>query len=265
MDEYYFIRGATGLTGTRELTKIAIEKSAKVAERRRLQKFVLVLLIIAIAEALLLMRFSNVSMHCENLPWILYPLYPLIGCHYQNVDSKKAESTCVFKEGTVWSAQIDTVENLELHGSDEQILVKYTAMSKSQTFLSFQRNDEAISPTLLLESPCFWGYCVIAPKSRLPWGVRLEHLPMPSDLEYKFSQDLELVSEQFLSEVHTYVNENVDIQSNVSDTVLNTLKTAENKLLAVEHYDEPRTDSIFSIGLKQVVRLIIGYLESLIL
>ena len=88
---------------------------------------------------------------------------------------------------------------------------------------------------------------------------------MPPDFEYKFSQDLELVSEQFLAEVHTYVIENIDIQSNLSSTVLNTLKTAEDKLLAVEHNDEPRIDSIFSIGLKQVVRSIIGYLESLIL
>ncbi len=92
---------------------------------------------------------------------------------------------------------------------------------------------------------------------------------MPSDFEYQISQKLALAPEQLASDAHAFVTESDDIQSNISDTALKTLKAAEDNLnlQAVEY--STQTKRIFflsdSDGLKYVLRLLIDLLESLIL
>ena len=92
---------------------------------------------------------------------------------------------------------------------------------------------------------------------------------MPSDFEYQISEELALVSEQLVSDVHSFVIESDDIQSNISDTALKTLKAAEDKLQTVEVDKNDTTQIVkinfFSVGLKFIVRLLVGFLESLIL
>ena len=295
LDEYYFIRGATSLTGTKELTEITIEESAKVADRRRMKKIVLGLVIIAIAEALILLRFLNASIQCNSLPLILYPLYPLIGCQSEtdnrNRSSYNSSSAPFSRRSEERECDVDVVSpqpvvatgSMPSHdGKRKQTAnanVKTKAKSESR-LLSFRwprmlpfGKQKAVSPTMS-ESPCFWGHCMITPHfhSRLPWGVRLEHLSMPSDFEYQIgqvSEELSLMSEQLVSDVHAYVTESDAIQSNISDTALKTLKAAEDNLQTgeVEHNETIQIVKInfFSIGLKFVVRVLIGFLESLIL
>ena len=295
LDEYYFIRGATGLTGTKELTAITIEESAKVAERRRTKRIVLGLLIIAIAEALLLLRFLNTSLQCSSLPLILYPLYPLIGCQKEvevgNIRSSYYDTSTAAlrleereRDVNVPARQPVVTTRLmqSLDGKKEQLKYKTKESSESRSrlfslrwprMMSFGKQKAVFSPTMS-ELPCFWGHCLITPQthSRLPWGVRLEHLSMPSDFEYQIgqaSQDLSLMSEQLVSDVHSFVIESEDIQSNISDTALKTLKAAENNLQTVEVEHSESTHSVevnfFSIGLKFVVRLLVDFLESFIL
>lgn len=297
LDEYYFIRGATGLTGTKELTAITIEESAKVAERRRTKRIVLGLLIIAIAEALLLLRFLNTSIECKTLPLILYPLYPLIGCRrevgsnrsssYNNASSAALRLEERERDINVPAPRpvVTTRSMQSLDGKKKQTAnISYNAKERSEStrsrllplrwprMLSFDK-QKAVSPTMS-ELPCFWGHCLITPHthSRLPWGVRLEHLSIPSDFEHQIgqvSQELSLMSEQLVSEVHSFVSENEDIQSNISDTALKTLKAAEDNLqtVEVEHNESIQIAGInfFSIGLKFVVRLLVDFLESFIL
>ena len=95
---------------------------------------------------------------------------------------------------------------------------------------------------------------------------------MPSDFEYQIGQashDLSLMSEQLVSEVHSFVMESEDIQSNISDTALKILKAAEDNLQTdeVENSETIQMAEInfFSIGLKFVVRLLVDFLESFIL
>ena len=89
---------------------------------------------------------------------------------------------------------------------------------------------------------------------------------MPSDFEYQISQELALVSEQLASDAHSLVTASDDIQSNISDTALKTLKAAEDNLnlQAVEYSTQTKSLS-FSDELKFAVRLLIDFLESLIL
>ena len=94
---------------------------------------------------------------------------------------------------------------------------------------------------------------------------------MPSDFEYQIgqvSQDLSLMSEQLVSDVHSFVIESEDIQSNISDTAFKILKAAEDNLqtVEVEHSETIQMAEInfFSIGLKFVVRLLVDFLENLI-
>lgn len=257
------------------MTEITIEESAKVAERRRTKNVVFGLLLIAIAEALILLRFLNTSIQCESLPLILYPLYPLIRCQSQGNKSSSNPSTLKMEEDVALSPQPNYVTRPvpPIHGQRKQAVNAKTnakiepkaALFRWPRVLSF-RKRRAVSPTLS-DSPCFWGHCIITPQSRLPWGVRLEHLPMPSDFEYQVSQELALVSEQLASDAHSLVTESDDIQTNISDTALKTLKAAEDNLnlQAVEYSTQTNSTFILSDGLKYVVGLLIGFLESLIL
>ena len=295
LDEYYFIRGATSLTGTKELAAITIEESAKIAERRRMKRIVLGLLIVAIAEALVLFWFLNISMfQCNSLPLILYPLYPLIGCQsevgsrsrssYNNTSTPTSRLEERERDVDIVSPQpvVATRPMPSLDGKRKQTAnVNVKTKEKSESMLLSLRwprvlpfgKQKAVSPTMS-ESPCFWGHCIINPHfhSRLPWGVHLEHLSVPSDFEYQIgqvSQELSLMSEQLVSDVHSFVTESDDIQSNISDTALKTLKAAEDKLQTVEVDQNDTTQIVkinfLSMGLKHVVRLLVGFLESLIL
>ena len=86
---------------------------------------------------------------------------------------------------------------------------------------------------------------------------------MPSDFEYQISQKLALASEQLASDAHSFVTESDDIRSKISDTSLRILKVAEDNLnLQVEY---PTQTKSLSDGLKYVLRLLIDFLESLIL
>lgn len=230
------------------------------------------LLLIAIAEALLLLRFLNVSIKCESLPLLLYPFYPLI-CQNQKDDSHTEEQS---QKVNNYSNPSSLEERKVLPPQTEDIKIQLPSLNgkrKSEPkllslrwprVLSFGKR-KAVSPRLS-ESPCFWGHCNITPQSRLPWGVRLSHLPLPTDFEYQFSQELALVSEQLVSDAHSFVCESVEIQSNISDTALKKLKAAENSLQAFEFETTSSENSNFlSNGLKYAVRLVIDFLESLIL
>ena len=258
------------------MTAITIEESAKVAERRRTKRIVLGLLIIAIAEALLLLRFLHTSLQCSSLPLILYPLYPLIGCQKEvevgNIRSSYYDTS---------TAALRLEERLMPDGKRKQAASannnaeeKFKSRSRLLSLrwprmLSFGKR-KAVSPTLS-ESPCFWGRCLITPHthSRLPWGVQLDHLSMPSDFEYQIGQASQELSEKLVSDVHSFVIESEDIQSNISDTVFKILKAAEDNLqtVEVEHNESIQMAEInfFSIGLKFVVRLLVDFLENLIL
>jgi hypothetical protein len=108
----------------------------------------------------------------------------------------------------------------------------------------------------LSASPCFWGHCYVTPKSRLPWGIRLEHHTMPTDFEYELDHELVLLLEEHLiQDAHLFVLENAEIQSNISNAAFTKLKAAENSLQKVD------SQSV----LKDVVRFTIDFLERMII
>jgi hypothetical protein len=266
LDEYYFIRGGTSLTGTgtKELTAITLEENAKLADRRRLKKTVFGLSIIAIAEALLLLRF--LAGRCESLPLILYPFCTLIGCQKHEDNSYSNPSGLKVRNVLPPQTDVMKIPMSSLHGKKRKQKSELKLLSFRWPRVMSIGKRKAVLPRLT-ESPCFWGHCNISPQSRLPWGVRLEHLPMPSDFEYQLSQELALMSEQLASVAHSFVCESVDIQSNISDTALKKLIAAENSLQAVEYYETTSSESIdfLSNGLKYVVRFVIDFLESFLI
>jgi hypothetical protein len=203
-----------------------------------LKKIVFGLLIIAIAEAILLLRFLDVTIQCSSLPLILYPLYPRIGCQYQGKDS-----TTKMNEIKVLASQSEVP-------TKKSPLISWRWPSA----LSLRRR-RVLFPALSA-SPCFWGHCYVTPKSRLPWGIRLEHHTMPTDFEYELDHELVLLLEEHLiQDAHLFVLENAEIQSNISNAAFTKLKAAENSLQKVD------SQSV----LKDVVRFTIDFLERMII
>lgn len=221
------------------MTEITLEEKAKLADKRKLKKIVFGLLIIAIAEAILLLRFLDVRIQCSSLPLILYPAYSLIGCQYQGKES------------------ITKMNKMKLMASQSEVPTKKSPLLswKWPSALSLHRR-RVLFPALFA-SPCFWGHCYVNPKSRLPWGIR--HT-MPTDFEYELDHELVLLlEEQLIRDAHLFVLENAEIQSNISNAAFTKLKAAEDSLQKIE--SETDSQSL----LKDVVRFAIDFLERMII
>lgn len=227
---------------TKELTEITIEEKAKLADKRRLKKIVFGLLIIAIAEAILLLRFMDVTIQCSSIPLILYPLYPLIGCQHQGKDSSTK------------------MKEVKVLASQSEVPTKRSPLLSWRWPSALSLRRRRVLFPALSASPCFWGHCYVTPKSRLPWGIRFEHHTMPTDFEYELDHELVLLlEEQLIQDAHLFVLENAEIQSNISNAAFTKLKAAENSLQKVEF--ETGSHSV----LKDVVRFAIDLLERMII
>lgn len=228
--------------GNSKLTEITLEEKAKLADKRRLKKIVFGLLIIAIAEAILLLRFLDVTIQCSSLPLILYPLYPLIGCQHQGKDS------------------ITKMNEIMVLASQSEVPTKKSPLLLWRWPSALSLHRRRVLFPALSASPCFWGHCYATPKSRLPWGVRFEHHTMPTDFEYELGHELVLLlEEQMIQDAHLFVLENAEIQSNISNVAFMKLKAAENSLQNIEF--ETGSQSV----LRDVVRFTIDFLERMII
>ena len=72
LEEYYFIRGGSSVTCTKNLTKVNLEKIANERHRRQTRQFVKVLALIALVEGIVLLRIMDVSFP-YHIPNFLYP------------------------------------------------------------------------------------------------------------------------------------------------------------------------------------------------
>eukprot|EP00956_Cyclotella_meneghiniana_P005315 scaffold6685_cov55-Cyclotella_meneghiniana.AAC.1 len=73
LEEYYFIRGGSSVTCTKNLTKVNLEKIANERHRRQTRQFVKVLALIALVEGIVLLRIMDVSFPYRFIPNFLYP------------------------------------------------------------------------------------------------------------------------------------------------------------------------------------------------
>ncbi|KAL7548089.1 hypothetical protein ACHAWF_011376, partial [Thalassiosira exigua] len=80
LNEYYFIKGASNVTCTGELTRITLEDRARENVRRESRKMILIIAVIALVEAIVLLGVLKKLVPCESYPTLLYPLYLLSGC-----------------------------------------------------------------------------------------------------------------------------------------------------------------------------------------
>ena len=190
LDEYYYIKGACQMSGTGELTRIALENRAKEGVRREARKKLLVLLAIVILEAIILLGVLSHSVPCENYPMALYPLLLLTGC-------RKGESkeVCVVPDDLQFDKKnqslAEQVNSLLNNNSNTTRQSSKTKSSNSETTKA-SRPEERRSWTSLLADwlwtwkphrhsrdevpPCVWGRC---DNNYLPWGVMPRSLVLP--------------------------------------------------------------------------------------
>jgi hypothetical protein len=190
LDEYYYIKGACQMSGTGELTRIALENRAKEGVRREARKKLLVLLAIVILEAIILFGVLSHSVQCENYPMALYPLLLLTGC-------RKGESNevCMVQHDLYFDKKNQSVAekvNSLLNNSSRTVRQPFKKKLSDSESAKASRLEERRSRTSLLTDwlwkwkphrhslddvpPCVWGRCV---NNYLPWGVMPRSLVLP--------------------------------------------------------------------------------------
>jgi len=190
LDEYYYIKGACQMSGTGELTRIALENRAKEGVRREARKKLLVLLAIVIMEAVILFGVLSHSVPCENYPMALYPLLLLTGCH--KGESKEA---CVVQHDLHFDKKnqslAEQVNSLLNNNSSTVRQPSKTKRPEAETTKASRPKERRSWASLLTDwlwkwkphrhsrddvPPCVWGRC---DNNYLPWGVMPRSLVLP--------------------------------------------------------------------------------------
>ena len=189
LDEYYYIKGACQMSGTGELTRIALENRAKEGVRREARKKLLVLLAIVIMEAVILFGVLSHSVPCENYPMAIYPLLLLTGC-------RKGESkeVCMVQHDLYFDKKNQSVAekvNSALNNSSNTTRQSSKSKSSNSESTKSSRPEKRRSWASLLTDwwtwkphryssddvpPCVWGRC---DNNYLPWGVMPRSLVLP--------------------------------------------------------------------------------------
>ena len=185
LDEYYYIKGACQMSGTGELTRIALENRAKEGVRREARKKLLVLLAIVIMEALILLGVLSHSVPCENYPMALYPLLLLTGCH-----KGESKEDCAIHHDLHFNRKNQSISekvNSLLNNNSSTVRQPFKSSDLESTKASERRSW---APTLTDwlwiwkphrhshddVPPCVWGRC---DNNYLPWGVMPRSLVLP--------------------------------------------------------------------------------------
>ena len=190
LDEYYYIKGACQMSGTGELTRIALENRAKEGVRREARKKLLVLLAIVILEAVVLLGVLSHSVSCDNYPMALYPLLLLTGC-------RKAESkeVCVVPYDLHLDRKnqslAEQVNSLLSNNSSKVRQPSKTERPEAETIRAPSPKERRSWASTLTDwlwiwkphrhsrddvPPCVWGRC---DNNYLPWGVMPRSLVLP--------------------------------------------------------------------------------------
>lgn len=189
LDEYYYIKGACQMSGTGELTRIALENRAKEGVRREARKKLLVLLAIVILEAVILLGVLSHSVPCENYPMALYPLLLLTGCH-----KGESKEDCAIHHDLHFDRKNQSISekvNSLLNNNNTMRPPSKSKSSNSESTKSSRPEKRRSWASTLTDwlwirkphrhshddvPPCVWGRC---DNNYLPWGVMPRSLVLP--------------------------------------------------------------------------------------
>ena len=176
------------MSGTGELTRIALENRAKEGVRREARKKLLLLLGIVILEAIILLGVLSHSVQCENYPMALYPLLLITGC--RKGESKEVTHPHVLhfdKKNQSLAEQVNSLLNNN-HTVRQPSKTKRPETETTRASSPKERRSWASILTDWLWTwkphryssdavpPCVWGRCV---NNYLPWGVMPRSLVLP--------------------------------------------------------------------------------------
>jgi len=178
------------MSGTGELTRIALENRAKEGVRREARKKLLVLLAIVIMEAVILFGVLSHSVPCENYPMALYPLLLLTGCR-----KEESKEVCVVPHDLHFDKKnqslAEEVNSLLNNSSSKVRQPSKTKRPEAETTKASRPEERRPWASLLTGwlwiwkphrhsrddvPPCVWGRC---DNNYLPWGVMPRSLVLP--------------------------------------------------------------------------------------
>lgn len=186
LDEYYFIKGASNVTVTGELTRISLEDRAKERVRREARKIVIFLFIVVILQAVVLMGVLKQSVPCENYPIFLYPLFLLTGC--REGETRKCTMVNEMADES-FSPHIESIssDSIILNSTNEKP-EKTIPQNRSSEKESISENTESWIFSWMdwmwtwktpksnpVRRPCVWGRCDFLLRPYMLWGVGLRH------------------------------------------------------------------------------------------
>lgn len=153
LEEYYFIRGATTVTCTRDLTKVNLETRENERNFRQLRHMMIALVIIALVECIALLKVLDVSLSCQSVPKLVYPLLSLV-CNDLSADVTPATEIAVFdapisSEPEAAFAPESTGEEIEPKAKSNQTITTEDGYKPSDNAPDLTKNSKMRNITLL--------------------------------------------------------------------------------------------------------------------
>lgn len=215
LDEYYFIRGASNVTCTGELTRISLEDRAKESVRREARKIVIFLLVAVLLEAVILVGVLKKSVLCENYPILLYPFFLLTGCRKEESHSRIKPDTSPHLNFTS-----DSSEKTPPQDISKMLIYDKKTGSWTSSWLNSLWKWKPSHSSHINRPPCVWGRCNFLLRPYTPWGVGLQHQTLPSTIG-SWALDLSDLPQELIWDVDILFGKE-DIHSEVADMVLSS-------------------------------------------
>lgn len=157
-------------------------------------------------EAVILMGVLKNLVLCENYPILLYPLYLITGCRKE--EKKKCSAVHEAEMPFLLKHNISKEErpmnhlnnvDIDIHDANEEEEAASSAAANAidenehfseheprSSWASFWRDWLWNSLPSMPHSrpPCVWGHCNFHSRPYLPWGIRLQHQPLPSSIDW---------------------------------------------------------------------------------
>jgi hypothetical protein len=196
LDEYYYIKGASNLTVTGELTRIALEDRAKEGIRREARKLLLIIALIALVEGMVLVTFLKNEVSCDRYPTLLYPVYLLTGCRNEEktecAAAAERETSPPISMEPSWMTELSDIPPVSNNSTDAPVSEETTGTNNSTIApvpeeITVSQDLSWIdwlwgapqSDQIISKPPCVWGHCNMRSRPHLPWGTKTPHQNVP--------------------------------------------------------------------------------------
>ena len=177
-----------------------MEDRVKESDRRKTRTIIIVLIVVALAEATVLLIMFKGSIRCDSYPALLYPLLPFIGCYEEASQECSIARDARDKSSFVLDPSGKSIITSEMSYSYayEDVVVESTNDVVESTNVAVESTNVAVEPTMKLELPVWGRHDTLSAL----WGVNLHMHPVPPSLSLTIDS---LVSQRLIWDTQLFL------------------------------------------------------------